>query len=292
MCHSGFIVDGRKHRFKHPKTGACTNSVEGNNARIAQHVKNEFPQSLRNEDAFEKYLSLHDFRYNRTDNIQQQIFLNCLMTITIVHPPNQPSMKYEPRTKFEDIRYIDRIVDEAVNKQNEKMYLVKWYNLPYAKCSWQHEADFNSHVPIDEWNALTQEDKKKQTDKYKIHLNNHDKKQIKPHSIIDYPVYQIKRNITDSIWSAGCKILKDKLLETCQYKTDESNEIVATVQSGQYKSKKYKIELTFKSNEVDECNCECAYYKNINQRAPVILYCKHITAICIYLSADGAIYYD
>ena len=283
--HSGELVEGKFVRFKNPQTGACTNAQEGSNGRICQHLKIQKPTSLRNVDVFEQYLSLHDLRYNRTDNQPTQIFLNYLMILSIINPPNQPKIIHEERKTFDDIYYVESIIGEDKDEDDNIIYLVKWENFPYYKSTWQYKQDFITETCINEWHMLDQKQKDKLFKKYINSIDRFKKKNLTQGCIKGFKIYKFYKFIGNLVWSRAIDLIKNNNIQSCVRALNNKNHINAVVKSQYHKTVFYRLTIIFKKNELVDYNCTCKDFARRNVFGPTLL-CKHITAVCLHLSDD------
>ena len=287
--HSGELIAGKFCRFTNHVTGGSINAQEGCNGRVAQHVKIENPTSLRNPDVFEQYLALHDLRYNRTDNQPAQLFINYLMILTAINPPNQPKIQHEKRKKFNDIYYVENIIGEDKDEDGNVMYLVKWENFPYYKSTWQYQKDFITIDCIKEWKILDPIHKDKLFKRYLKSVEQHNKKNLTQGCIKGFKIYKFYKFIGNLVWSRAINIIKDNNIESCIRSPSNKNLIEAVVKSQRHKTVFYRLTIKFKRKELMDFSCNCKDFEKRSVFGPTLL-CKHITAVCLYLSDDKHLY--
>ena len=285
--HSGEIIQGKKVRFYNPSTGACTNAIEGGFGKLCQHLKMQRSQYLSTPEMFATALAVHDLRYNRTDNIPEQLLINALMIINTVSKPGptQKWLEQVPGPIFKDIFYVDKIIGEDVDENGIPMYLVKWDYTNYVKSTWQHEKDFHDKSTLTEWQLLPQKEKNQRFNTYKQKLKQYN---LSLKEGIKKPGYKVNDWI---FWSSSDhlqrakEIIKNKQIKNCQ-KID-SNSFTSVIQSKS--SNQYQVEIEFysKSKSIKRFKCECKYFKRSNDtgfKPPS--FCKHIVAVLLWISCD------
>lgn len=287
--HSGELVAGKKVRFKNPVTGACSNPVEGNFGRVCQLMKIQKTHSVKNEKSLENYLSLHDMRYNRTNNIAAQLFINFLLVLTTVNPPQQPKIALPERISFKNVHYIDKIIGEKKDENGITMYLVKFTDFKLHESVWQYASDFNTDEPIQQWNALEKKHKESLFKKYTNFYQKHEQKQLNPFSVSYFSVERFIHFIDNKIWARAINLLKSKRLLECYRHQSNRNQIIALLESS-ITQKSYHVTLLFKKKRLNDWSCECEHFKKTISTGGPKLFCKHITAVCIYISNNKIFY--
>ena len=236
-------------------------------------------------------MALHDLRYNRTDNQPTQLFINYLMILTHINPPNQSKIIYNERKKFNDTYYVENIIGEDIDEDNNIIYLVKWQNFPYYKSTWQYESDFITQGCIDEWKILNQTTKDKLFKKYLNSIEQHKKKNLTQGCIKGFKIYKFYKFIGNLVWSRAINLIKNNNIQSCNRVANNKNHVEAIVKSQRCKTVFYKLTIKFKKNELIDFNCNCKDFTKRTAFGPTLL-CKHITAVCLHLSDDKHLYID
>ena len=142
--HGTVNHSGTKHptkgyvcHFKNPITGIHTNPVEHHFGKVGQQISHK-GFMMRNENIFERRIKEYDFRINRSCNFQVQVFMQFILLLPYVYPPNKESLKEIKLKKFENVYEVDFIFDKHGDN-----YRIKWKSLGWNHSQWINESDFH-----------------------------------------------------------------------------------------------------------------------------------------------------
>ena len=305
---------GIVHYFVDPFTGVCTNSIEAVFSRLVQKFIMRHPNDLKKKDSFANGFALLDFRYNRTNNYAQQLFINALMVLNYVYNPLQEkSLELEEPEDFTNVYEIQKIINDrkASNGKSGREFLIHWVGYALYQSTWQHEDSFiNDSVHsngnqkfeiIEEYDLLSDIDKLKRMKAYEKSVNDREKKEIETNAIPMLTWSKCAKFIQNQQKQNAIQIiLKDGIINVRQDRQQSQNEstvkiikvyaLIASQKSLDCKEecekREYNVFVVFHDGTPVEWNCQCLAQRNFQTQKKNLM-CKHCVVVMLELSIEG-----
>ena len=306
---------GIVHYFKCPITGVDTNSIEALFSRLVNKFIIKYPNDLKKLDTFVNGIALFDFRYNRTNNYAQQLFINALMAYNEVHNPLQGEpLKIIPREDFTNIYEVEKIISDRPSTRREKderEFLIHWKGYALHQSSWHHlenlirdpdnvNSDGNLRI-IEEYDLLSDIDKQNRINAYNKSVSLREKKEIEKNAIPMLTMSKFEKFLrAQSKRNAIEIILKDGVINVHQNIHPQKSELdtkiikvsalIASQKSldlvVESEKHEYNVNVVFHDGTPVEWRCECLAHKQLLIQNKNFM-CKHCIVVMLELSVEG-----